>query len=258
MLNKFTNRLRYFIELSYNGKTFHGWQSQLNAKSVQETIENSLQILLKDKNLKIIGAGRTDTGVHAIQIFAHFDHKELIDIDDLVFKINSFINKNIVVKGIMMVSDNAHARFDALSREYKYFITQTKDVYNFHTKYFFSKKLNFVEINKAIDILKQTKNFKSFCKTKTDVNNYNCEIFHFECNVNGSDIIFTIRANRFLRNMVRSIIGTILDIGIGKISVKILPEIIEKSNRIFAGPSVPAHGLFLSNIEYPEKIFLNE
>ena len=131
--------MRYFIELSYNGKTFHGWQSQLNAKSVQETVENSLQILLKDKNLKIIGAGRTDTGVHAIQMFAHFDHKELKDIDDLVFKINSFINKNIVVKGIMMASDNAHARFDALSREYKYFITQTKDVYNFHTKYFFSR-----------------------------------------------------------------------------------------------------------------------
>ena len=250
--------MRYFIELSYNGTTFHGWQYQPNAISVQETVENSLQILLDEDKLKITGAGRTDTGVHAIQMFAHFDYHLEIDTPNFIFKLNSFLDKNIVIKSINRVLNDAHARFDAISREYKYFITQTKDVYNSQTKYFFSKKLNMVEIDKAIDILKKTNNFQSFCRSKTDVANYNCDIYDFNYELKNSELIFTICANRFLRNMVRSLIGTILDIGLLKISNDDLKIIIDKSNRIYAGPSVPAHGLFLTKVEYPKNIFKNE
>tara|TARA_B100001250_G_scaffold217261_1_gene186380 strand:+ start:1955 stop:2710 length:756 start_codon:yes stop_codon:yes gene_type:complete len=250
--------LRYFIELSYNGTTFHGWQYQPNAISVQETVENSLQILLDEDKLKITGAGRTDTGVHAIQMFAHFDYHLEIDIPNFIFKLNSFLDKNIVIKSINRVLNDAHARFDAISREYKYFITQTKDVYNSQTKYFFSKKLNMIEMDKAIDILKKTNNFQSFCRSKTDVTNYNCDIYDFNYELKNSELIFTISANRFLRNMVRSLIGTILDIGLLKISNDDLKIIIDKSNRIYAGPSVPAHGLFLTKVEYPKNIFKNE
>ena len=258
MLDKFTNRLRYFIELSYNGSEYHGWQSQPNAITIQETIENSLQLILKNKRLKIVGAGRTDTGVHAIQMFAHFDFEQKFDINNLIFKLNSFLDKYIVVNNIFRVNDEAHARFDAFLREYKYFLTFKKDVYNSDTKYYFIKKLDFDQISKAIEIIKQNTNFKSFCRTKTDVTSYECRIRNFEYEVKNSEVIFTISANRFLRNMVRAIIGTILDVGLHKISVEKLKVIIDKSERIYAGPSVPAHGLFLTRVEYPENIFVNE
>lgn len=254
MFNKFTNTLRYFIEVSYNGSNFHGWQFQPNAISVQETIENSLKILMNCE-IKISGAGRTDTGVHAKQMFAHFDFDDEIDFKNLIFKLNSFLDKNISVSNIFRVKDDSHARFDAISREYQYFITQKKDVYNSDTKYFFPKNLNFDKIDKAIHILRKTKNFQSFCRTKTDVTNYDCKIFNFDYAIKNSDIIFTIKANRFLRNMVRSIIGTILEIGLNKISIVDLSSIIAKSNRIYAGPSAPPHALFLTKIEYPENIF---
>ena len=258
MLDKFTNRLRYFIELSYNGSEYHGWQSQPNAITIQQIIENSLQLILKNKRLKIVGAGRTDTGVHAIQMFAHFDFDQKFDINNLIFKLNSFLDKYIVVNNIFRVNDEAHARFDASLREYKYYLTTKKDVFNSDTKYHFTKKLDFDQISKAMEIIKQNTNFKSFCRSKTDVTNYECTITNFEYEVIKSEIIFTISANRFLRNMVRAIIGTILDVGLHKISTKKLKEIIDKSDRIYAGPSVPAHGLFLTRVEYPENIFVSE
>lgn len=251
---KFTNTLRYFIKLSYNGESFHGWQTQENAVTVQETIENALQILLKQNKINIVGAGRTDAGVHAKEMIAHFDYDKILDSKKIIFKLNSFLNKNIYIINIKLVSQNLHARFDATLREYKYYLTQSKDVYNYHTKYYFPKKLDFDKIDKAINIIRKTKNFQSFCKTKTDVTNYECTIFEFSYEILGSDIIFTISANRFLRNMVRSIIGTILEIGISKISLDSLNEIILKSNRIYAGPSIPAHGLFLTKVEYPKNI----
>lgn len=249
--------MRYFIELSYNGSNFHGWQIQPNAVTVQETIENSLQVLLKNKNLKLVGAGRTDTGVHASQMFAHFDSDPDFEIKNLIFKLNSFLGKNIVIKDIVRVHDDSHARFDASLREYKYYLTTIKDVYNPDTKYYFTKKLDFQRINKALDIIKNNTNFKSFCRSKTDVTNYECVIYNFDYELNNSDLIFRISANRFLRNMVRAIIGTILDVGLCKVSLEELKDIINKSNRIYAGPSVPAHGLFLTKVEYPENIFVN-
>ena len=256
MLDKFTNRLRYFIEISYNGSDFHGWQSQPNAITIQETIENSLQLILKNKELKITGAGRTDSGVHAIQMFAHFDFEKNFEKNNLIYKLNSFLGKNIVIKNIREVSKNAHARFDATLRQYRYYITMTKDVYHQETKFYFSKKLDLNKIDKAIEIIKTNKNFRSFCKTNTDVANYECVINDFKYEIIKSELIFTISSNRFLRNMVRSIIGTILEIGQLKISIIELIDIINKSDRIYAGPSVPAHGLFLTKVEYPENIFV--
>ena len=258
MLDKFTNRLRYFIELSYNGSEYHGWQSQPNAITIQQTVENSLQLVLKNKQLKIVGAGRTDTGVHALQMYAHFDFDQNFDPNGLIFKLNSFLDKNIVINNIFRVHNKAHARFDATLREYKYFLTTKKDVFNSDTKYHFTKKLNFDQIDKAIEIIKVNTNFKSFCRSKTDVINYECSIANFEYEAKKSEVIFTISANRFLRNMVRAIIGTILDVGLHKISTEKLKEIIDKSDRIYAGPSVPAHGLFLTRVEYPKNIFVNE
>ena len=258
MLDKFTNRLRYFIELSYNGSEYHGWQSQPNAITIQQTIENSLQLVLKNKQLKIVGAGRTDTGVHALQMYAHFDFNQKFDVNNLIFKLNSFLDKNIVINNISKVHSKAHARFDASLREYKYFLTTKKDVFSSDTKYHFTKKLNFDQIDKAIEIIKENTNFKSFCKSRTDVTNYECTIANFEYEAINSEVIFTISANRFLRNMVRAIIGTILEVGMHKISTDKLIEIINKSDRIHAGPSVPAHGLFITRVEYPKNIFVNE
>lgn len=249
--------MRYFIEISYNGSNFHGWQIQPNAVTVQETIERAFFTLLK-KKIKLIGAGRTDAGVHATQMYAHFDLEEQDLLLGLKVKLNSYLGKDISVKNLYKMNKDAHARFDAMEREYKYFIIQEKDVHNQESKYFFSRKLDFKLIQSATEIIKKNKNFKSFCKTRTDVTNFECEIFDFQFEVNEHEIIFTIKANRFLRNMVRSIIGTILDIGLKRTTLKDLNNIIKKSNRIYAGPSAPAHGLFLTGIKYPEKYITHE
>jgi tRNA pseudouridine38-40 synthase len=249
--------LRYFVEISYNGSKFHGWQTQPNAVTVQETIEQAFFILLK-KQIKLTAAGRTDSGVHATQMYAHFDLEEEDLLYRLKMKLNSFLGKDILVKNLYKMNKDAHARFDAIEREYKYFITQQKDVHNQENKFFFSRKLDFKLIQSATQIIKKNKNFKSFCRTRTDVTNYDCEIFDFRFEVIEHEIIFTIKANRFLRNMVRSIIGTLLDIGLKKTSLKDLNNIIKKSNRIYAGPSAPAHGLFLTGIKYPENYIVHE
>ncbi len=249
--------MRYFIEISYNGSNFHGWQIQPNAVTVQETIERAFFTLLK-KKIKLIAAGRTDAGVHATQMYAHFDLEEQDLLLGLKVKLNSYLGKDISVKNLYKMNKDAHARFDAMEREYKYFIIQEKDVHNQESKYFFSRKLDFKLIQSATEIIKKNKNFKSFCKTRTDVTNFECEIFDFQFEVNEHEIIFTIKANRFLRNMVRSIIGTILDIGLKRTTLKDLNNIIKKSNRIYAGPSAPAHGLFLTGIKYPEKYITHE
>ena len=249
--------MRYFVEISYNGSKFHGWQIQPNAITVQQTIEEAFFTLLK-KQIKLTAAGRTDTGVHATQMYAHFDLEEEDPLFGLKNKLNSYLGKDILVKNLYKMNKDAHARFDAMEREYKYFITQQKDVHNQQNKYFFSRKLDFKLIESAIEIFKKNKNFKSFCRTRTDVTNFECEIFDFRFEVIEHEIIFTIKANRFLRNMVRSIIGTILDIGLKKTSLKDLNNIIKKSNRIYAGPSAPAHGLFLTAIKYPENYIAHE
>lgn len=255
MINKSTKfRLRFFIELSYNGSCYHGWQNQPNAITVQEVIENALSTLLKD-TIAIVGAGRTDTGVHALQMYAHFDTIIDIDVEDLSNKLNAFLPKDIVVKRIRSVKADAHARFDAKSRTYMYKISQSKNAFNFDHSYYFKKKLDIEKMNRAAKILFDYSNFKCFSRSNTDVKTYNCEIMQAEWTTNEDKLIFTIKADRFLRNMVRAIVGTMIDIGLEKLNLDDFRTIIDSEDRTKAGASAPAHALFLKHIEYENSIF---
>jgi tRNA pseudouridine38-40 synthase len=248
--------LRYFIQLSYNGKDFHGWQNQPNAITVQEVIEDALTKLLRAP-IEIVGAGRTDAGVHAQMMIAHFETDQTLN-DNLVFKLNSFLPKTIAIQSIKAVKEDAHARFDALSRSYIYRISLVKDVFNFEQSYFFKNKLNVDEMNRAAKILFEYKDFQCFSRSNTDVKTYNCKMMHAQWSVNGDELIFEISADRFLRNMVRAIVGTMLDIGVGKMKVEALHDVIQSKDRSNAGASAPAHGLYLTNIEYPNTVYLND
>ncbi len=181
--------MRYLIQLSYNGSFFHGWQIQPNAISVQQTLEEGLSLMLNEKAIKVIGASRTDTGVHAKEMYAHFDYTKLIDSQKLIFKLNSFFGDKIFIKKIRKVIPEFHSRFDAKSREYKYYITQKKDIFNTATKYYCKNNLDFEKIDLAIKIIKNTKNFESFCKSNSGVSNYECEIIDFYYEIDSSNII---------------------------------------------------------------------
>ena len=247
--------MRYFIYFSFNGKHYHGWQKQKNSLTVQEKIEESLSVLLKDKIL-VTGAGRTDAGVHAKEMVAHFDFNEHFENSNkLVFKLNQFLSNDISVKSLKSVKNNAHARFDAISRTYEYHISRDKDVFSEEYSYHLNYSLNKKKINEAIKIIINNKDFKCFTKSKTNVTNYICNIIYSKWMEFDKKYVFKITANRFLRNMVRSIVGTLIDVGLEKTSIDDFIEIIMSKNRSMAGYSVPAKGLFLTKISYPEEIF---
>lgn len=247
--------MRYFLELSYNGKAYHGWQNQPNAISVQAVLEKALTTLLRS-HITIVGAGRTDAGVHASQMFAHFDYHSKLDGREIKYKLNSFLPQDIAIQDLFEVKSDAHARFDALSRTYLYRISLEKNPFNIERAYFVNNKLDFDKMNEASQILINYSDFESFSKVKTDVKTFNCKIMKAEWVMQGNELHFTIKADRFLRNMVRSIVGTLIGIGSGKIEVSDLHKIIKSKNRSEAGYSVPAHALYLSEIEYPEDIKL--
>jgi tRNA pseudouridine38-40 synthase len=241
--------LRYFIELAYNGTNYHGWQYQPDANSVQETLNKALSILLKTE-IDIVGAGRTDTGVHAKQMYAHFDLDSEIDATVLVHKLNSFLPKDIVIYTILKVADDAHARFDAVKRTYEYHMHTFKDVFETEGSWQYQNHLDLDTMNAACQLLFKHTDFECFSKTNSDVRTFNCAIFEAHWQQNGTKIVFTISADRFLRNMVRAIVGTMINIGLGKVSLTDFEEIIESKNRSKAGFSVPAHGLYLTKIDY--------
>ena len=247
--------MRYFLEISYNGSTFHGWQIQPNAISVQETIENALKTLLKEE-IKIVGAGRTDTGVHAKHMCAHFDYKKEFELKELKNNLNSFLNQEIYINDIYRVDDEAHARFSAISREYEYYISLTKDVFNYKTTHLIQQDLNIEKMKQALLIINDYEDFEAFSKSNTDVKTHLCNIISCSLVKKENIIVFRIKANRFLRNMVRAITGTIVEIGLGKISLQELHTIIKSKDRSKAGPSMPAHALFLTKVEYPSNIKL--
>jgi tRNA pseudouridine38-40 synthase len=249
--------LRYFLELSYFGKHYHGWQTQPNAISVQETVEKALKTILRTE-IPIVGAGRTDAGVHASQIFAHFDLGCTINIEETIYKLNAFLPKDISVEAIFKVKDDAHARFHATSRSYTYRLSPKKNVFNTNYAYCFKPDLDMVKMNSAAELLLGTKDFECFSKSNTDVHTYNCTITHAKWVKVGEELHFKITADRFLRNMVRAIVGTLINVGIGKLNVSDMSKILESKNRSEAGYSVPAHGLYLTRITYPQDIFLNE
>ena len=250
--------MRYFIEISYLGTNYHGWQSQPNAITIQEITENCFSKILNNP-VKLVAAGRTDAGVHAKQMYAHFDSDMIInDKKSFEHKVNSFLPKDIVVKKFILVHDNAHARFDALYREYEYHISLIKNPFEIDKAYFFKKSLDIKKMNKCCNTMLQYSNFKSFSKSKTDVKTYDCKIYEAKWMLDKNSLIFKIKADRFLRNMVRAIVGTLIEIGLGKITEKEFKLIIEKKDRQLAGFSVPAHALFLKNIDYDwDKILLN-
>jgi tRNA pseudouridine38-40 synthase len=244
---------RYFIEISYLGTLYHGWQLQPNATTVQMALEDSLK-LITGSAVKTTGAGRTDTGVHARHFTAHFDseHPVFESGSQCVYKLNCILPAEISVKHLYPVKPEAHARFSALSRTYEYRISQHKDPFETELSWYFSRSLDIGAMNQAARKLMEYSDFTSFSKVHTDVKTNQCHIMEAAwCNDDGK-IIFTIRADRFLRNMVRAIVGTMIEIVLGNTDLRGFSDIIEGKNRSLAGFSVPAHGLYLVEIAYPD------
>lgn len=242
--------MRYFIEFAYNGKEYHGWQYQPHSISVQEVLNKTLSTLLRNE-IDVTGAGRTDTGVHAKQMYAHFDYDGELDSGYLTQKLNSFLPKDIVVYRLIALQNDAHARFDAISRTYEYHIHTFKDAFEHEGSWFHFHPLDVEKMNEAAQILFEYIDFKCFSKTHTDVRTFNCVIKEAYWKQDGNKLIFTISADRFLRNMVRAIVGTLVNVGLGKLTIQDFRDIIESRDRNKAGFSVPAHGLYLTKVIYP-------
>ena len=247
--------MRFFIKFSYDGTNYHGWQIQPNANSVQEEINIALSTIL-NTNIKVVGAGRTDAGVHADQMYAHFDFDAEIRFLELTNRLNSFLSDNIAVNEIFRVCDKANSRFDALSRTYRYKIIKTKSPFHRHA-YLFKKDLNLDMMNSACLFLLGKRDFTSFSKVKTQTYTNDCTVIDAKWEEINNEIVFTIKADRFLRNMVRAIVGTLIEVGIGKINPDNIVEIINAKDRCRSGFSVPAHALSLIKVTYPENIKIN-
>ena len=244
--------MRLLIEVSYDGGAFHGWQIQPNAHTVQEELEVALSRVLKTK-IGIHGSSRTDTGVHARQQFAHFDidQENELDLNHIIWKLNSALPQTIAVKGLWIISEEKHTRFDALYRKYIYRIHLQKNPFVIQNSLYFRKELDFEAMNNAAKELLQHQDFQCFSKVKTEVNNFNCNITEAEWMQSTDGWEFHISANRFLRGMVRAIVGTLFEVGLGKIDHMKFREIIESRKRINAGSAAAAHGLTLEEVAYP-------
>ncbi|MCY0968845.1 tRNA pseudouridine(38-40) synthase TruA [Chryseobacterium wangxinyae] len=241
--------MRYFIEFSYNGKNYFGYQIQPKDISVQEELEKALSTILREK-VKTTGAGRTDTGVHAKKMFAHFETQQVLS-DQLIHKMNSFLPPDISIKRIFHVKDGFHARFDATFRTYEYYISLEKNPFTQDSAWqLWRRNIDVHKMNEACKILFEYEDFTSFAKLHTDNKTNLCKIYKAEWEQNGTELKFTVSANRFLRNMVRAIVGTMVDVGSGKIQPEDVRNIIENKNRNSAGTSAPAHGLFLVDVGY--------
>ena len=248
---------RYFVELSYNGSAYHGWQRQPNAMSIQQALEEALSKLIRER-ISLVGAGRTDTGVHAREMYAHFDTaKEIVNPKELVFLLNGFLRDDIAIKAIRRVQPAAHARFDATARYYQYHIATTKDPFHTPSHYYLKNKPDIYLMNQAAKILLLHEDFQCFSRSNTNVKTFLCNIKKAEWQQEDDYLVFYICANRFLRNMVRAIVGTLLEIGFKKRKVEDIEMVILSKDRGKAGFSVPARGLYLSRIEYPQNIFLD-
>ena len=247
---------KYFIYLSYNGTNYHGWQIQPKDNSVQETIEKALSMILRTP-ISIVGAGRTDTGVHASMMIAHFEIESPLENPELFAgKLDRVMPKDIAIHRIVPVTEEAHARFSAISRTYKYYDTTVKDPFEGALKCHVHGDYDIEKMNEAAAILFDYIDFTSFSKLHTDVKTNNCKIMYARWEkTSDTDMVFTIKADRFLRNMVRAIVGTTLLVGRGKLSLEEFRAIIEQKNRCKAGDSALAQALFLVDIEYPSELF---
>jgi len=244
---------RYFIELAYNGTGYHGWQIQPGAPTIQEELNRSLSVLLRQET-NAIGAGRTDTGVHASFFVAHFDTEQAVANTELLkYKLNRLTGKGIAVKKIYEVRPEIHARFSAIARTYKYYINKEKDPFNYAFSFNVFPLPEIQKMNEACKLLFEQNDFTSFAKLHADARTNICKIMQAYWEETETQLIFTIKADRFLRNMVRAIVGTLIDVGQNKITIEDFRHIIESRDRCKAGVSVPGQGLFLCNIEYPEE-----
>lgn len=248
---------RYFIYLAYKGTAYKGWQTQPNGITVQEVLEKALSTVLRT-TICIVGAGRTDAGVHASQMVAHFDAGPDLETTALVRKLNSFLPRDIAIQHIVEVKATAHARFDAIGRVYEYRLTLSKNPFMTETAAYIPGPFDFDKMNAAAEKLLHYTDFTSFSKLHTDVKTNNCTIRTAHWSQHGGLWIFTIEADRFLRNMVRAIVGTLLDVGRGKLSIEDFCQIIKAKNRCRAGTSAPASGLFLTEVRYPKEIFATD
>ena len=247
--------MRYFINLAYDGTNYHGWQIQPNGNSVQETLMKALSTFLR-QDIEVVGAGRTDAGVHAERMAAHFDYPEELDCDLVTDKLNRLLPPDISVYDVKRVKDDAHARFDATYRTYKYYVTTRKSPFHrqYYCRFFFS--LDYALMNEAAKSLFDYIDFTSFSKVHTDVKTNNCKIMKAEwTQVGPYEWVFTIQADRFLRNMVRAIVGTLIEVGRHRLTLQGFRQVIEKKDRCSAGSSVPGNALFLVDVGYPEEIF---
>lgn len=248
---------RFFFEIAYNGTSFAGWQSQLNATGVQEVVEHALSKLLRSE-IKIVGSGRTDTGVHCEQQFFHADIDKEFDKDQFLIRLNTFLPKAIVILSIRKVKDEAHARYSATERSYEYRITLTKNPFLEALALHYFKELNIQTMNRAAALLVGSHDFEAFSKVKTDVNNFLCTLKQAEWTQTDGLLVFQITANRFLRGMVRAIVGTLLEVGSGKLTVSDFASIIKSRDRRKAGMNAPPSGLFLTRVKYPSTIFVKD
>jgi tRNA pseudouridine38-40 synthase len=246
---------RYLLAFSYDGGSFHGYQIQPNATTVQSLLQDKLSLLLGFK-LEIVGSSRTDTGVHAHQQFAHFDLPVGKKVkENAVFRLNRMLPDSLVVKGIYKVSDDFHARFAALSRTYEYRISPIKNPFNSAFSYRFGVELDVEAMNQAAALFFKHTDYQCFSKVKTEVTTFECTIMQAFWAYRGDELIFTIQGNRFLRGMVRAVVGTLLELGQGRLTLTQLQEILDSKDRCKAGRAVPAHGLHLVEVEYPASIF---
>jgi tRNA pseudouridine38-40 synthase len=256
--NNKNNAMRYFLKLAYNGENYFGWQIQPAHISVQEVLTRVISLLLKE-NISLVGAGRTDTGVHAKEFYAHFDTAFIFTKENksnFIYRMNSFLPQDIVIDDILNVNENAHARFDAFSRTYRYYITTKKNPFTrqFTHQLFYRPDMD--QMNVCCKKMTTYTDFTSFSKVHTQTQTNNCHVIEAIWRDKETDLfVFEITADRFLRNMVRSIVGTLLEVGRGRISVEDFCAIIEQKDRRSAGMSVPAKGLFLEKIVYPENIW---
>lgn len=244
--------MRYFLDISYKGTSFHGWQRQPNAYTVQEALEKAMSTLLHQE-VQVTASGRTDTGVHARQQMVHFDTVQVLN-EDFTYKLNHMLPESIVVNHLYQVSDEAHARFDATSRSYEYHIHISKDPFVNQQSYRVKPKLDLVRLNAAAALLVGNQDFCSFSKVHTAVAHFECDIKEARWEQQGNKIVFYVTANRFLRGMVRALVGTMLEIGIGKQEVSWIKEILEAKDRKAAGRAVDPEGLFLTQVVYPVSV----
>ena len=248
--------MRYFLDIAYNGARYHGWQLQNNAHTLQAEVEEGLGKLFRQP-IRITGSGRTDTGVHAEQQLVHFDVEQELEIEPWLYKINAVLPPDIWAKSLRPVKPDVHARFSAQSRRYEYRISRHKDPFRQKLVYYFPRPLDVEKMNQAAVLMLQWEDFECFSKIHTNVKHFRCNVWEARWEEEEDGLVFYVAANRFLRNMVRAIVGTLLQVGQDRMSVQEFQEVLESRDRSKAGRSAPADGLFLVEVKYPEDIYLD-